>query len=121
MLRNPRFVERNLRLILVLPLPLRRTLCLLHLWGYELPFQRGVPASRSDSRESQASTDPAVARWVQTLRGEFLEVPGLLLTRDQVQRLWGLDGKMCDVVLEALVQDRFLRRTDQGEFVRRDS
>ena len=87
-----------------------------------MPFQRGVPASRSgESHQPQSSSDPAVARWVQTLRGEFLEVPGLLLTRDQVQRLWGLDGKMCDVVLESLIQEGFLRRTDEGGFVRQDS
>jgi hypothetical protein len=118
---NSRFVERNLRLILVLTLPLASQVVPSSPWGYELPFQRVAPANRSDSREWQASTDPAVARWLQTLRGEFLEVPGLLLTRDQVQRLWGLDGKMCDVVLEALVQDGFLRRTEQGGFVRRES
>jgi hypothetical protein len=55
------------------------------------------------------------------VRGEFLEVPGLLLTRDQVQRLWGLDASVCDSVLEALVQNGFLRLTDQGGFIRRDS
>lgn len=120
-MRNSRFVERNLRLILGTHFALASQVVPSSAWGYELPFQRRVPANRSDSQKSQASTDPAVARWVQTLRGEFLEVPGLLLTRDQVQRLWGLDGKMCDVVLEALVQDGFLRRTEQGGFVRRDS
>ena len=55
---------------------------------------------------------------MQTVRGEFLEVPGLLLTRDQVQRLWDLDDSLCDTVLEALVQNGFLLRTDQGAFVR---
>lgn len=120
-MRNSRFVERNLRLILGTHFALASQVVPSSAWGYELPFQRRVPANRSDSQKSQASTDPAVARWVQTLRGEFLEVPGLLLTRDQVQRLWGLDGQMCDVVLEALVQDGFLRRTEQGGFVRRES
>lgn len=84
-----------------------------------MPLQRSVPAGRSG--ESRSSPDPAVARWIQTVRGEFLEVPGLLLTRDQVQRLWGLDASVCDSVLEALVQNGFLRLTDQGGFIRRDS
>jgi hypothetical protein len=119
-LRNSRFVERNLRLILGTHFALASQVVPSSAWGDELPFQRRVP-NRSDSQKSQASTDPAVARWVQTLRGEFLEVPGLLLTRDQVQRLWGLDGKTCDVVLEALVREGFLRRTEQGGFARRDS
>jgi hypothetical protein len=87
-----------------------------------VPFQRGVPAGRSgESGESPSSADPTIARWIQTVRGEFLEVPGLLLTRDQVQRLWGLDKGLCDTVLEALVQNGFLRRTDQGAYVRRQS
>ena len=29
--------------------------------------------------------------WAQLVRAEYLEVPGLTLTRDQAQRLWGLD------------------------------
>jgi hypothetical protein len=87
-------------------------------WGYLLPFQRG-PANRSgESPESRSSSDPVVEQWMQTVRGEFLEVPGLLLTRDQVQRLWDLDDSLCDTVLEALVQNGFLQRTDQGAFVR---
>ena len=51
-------------------------------------------------------------------RGEYLEMPGLSLTAIQAQRLWGLDGDACGLLLEALLQSGFLRRTTQGEYVR---
>jgi len=60
------------------------------------------------------------ADWIRLIRSEYLEVPGLYLTRDQVQRLWNLDAATCDAVLEALVDVRFLRRTDGGAYVRTD-
>jgi hypothetical protein len=63
-------------------------------------------------------TDDINQHWIQIVRGEYLEVPGLLLTRSQVQRLWGLDDVECDQVLNALVGLRFLRRTPAGAFVR---
>lgn len=42
--------------------------------------------------------------------GEFLEMPGLRLTRRQAQRLWGLDEETCAQALEYLVETRFLAR-----------
>ena len=56
--------------------------------------------------------------WIQIVRGEYLEIPSLLLTRGQVQRFWGLDGSLCDRVLEALIKAGFLLRTP-GERERR--
>ena len=64
--------------------------------------------------------DDPIQRWVRIIRGEYLEIPGLLLTRSQVQRLWDLDPVVCDQVLGALVELRFLRRTPEGAFVRAD-
>jgi DNA-binding IclR family transcriptional regulator len=60
---------------------------------------------------------PPVHDWLQVIRGEFLEMPGLNLTRQQVQRLWGLDPDTCDTVLRELVDARFLRRTPDGRYV----
>ena len=34
------------------------------------------------------------------IRSEFLEMPGLRLSREQAQRLWALDAATCDRVLE---------------------
>ena len=58
--------------------------------------------------------------WAQLVRAEYLEVPGLDLTRDQAQRLWGLDRTACDALLGALVDAKFLFRTRDGAFVRSD-
>jgi hypothetical protein len=49
---------------------------------------------------------------------EYLEMPGLRLTRRQAQRLWGLDETACTEVLEFLVCVNFLRRTDAGTYIR---
>ncbi len=55
---------------------------------------------------------------VQLIRAEYHEMPGLHLTRPQVQRLWNLEATMCDAVLEALAEARFLRRTHTGAYVK---
>jgi hypothetical protein len=59
-----------------------------------------------------------VADWLQIIRGEYSEIPGLQLTRKQVQRVWGLDPLTCDALLEKLVDVRFLRRTENGAYAR---
>jgi hypothetical protein len=67
-------------------------------------------------RESSRGIQEVVRR----VRGEFLEMPGLRLTRQQARRLWRLDETACDAVLGALVDARFLARTRDGAFVRQD-
>ena len=57
---------------------------------------------------------------LQRIQGEFVEMPGLRLTAPQAQRLWGLDRDVCDALLAALVDARFLGRTRDGAFVRLD-
>ena len=51
-------------------------------------------------------------------KAEYLEMPGLKLTRDQAARLWASDVDLCDAVLSALVRDRFLTLTSGASFVR---
>jgi hypothetical protein len=53
-----------------------------------------------------------------SIQSEFRELPGLQLTVAQVQRLWDLDRSVCDALLAALVDVRFLARTPDGMFVR---
>jgi len=48
------------------------------------------------------------------IRSEYEEMPGLCLTRAQVQRLWLLDPAACDDVLRALVDAGYLRLTSGG-------
>ena len=54
------------------------------------------------------------------VRGEYLEMPGLRLTIAQAQRLWGLDRAVCDALLGALVEAKFLFRTRDGAYMRAD-
>ncbi len=55
---------------------------------------------------------------LQRIQGEYLEMPGLRLTTAQAQRLWGLDREVCEALLGALVDTKFLCRTRDGAFVR---
>ncbi len=52
------------------------------------------------------------------IRDEYLQLPGLRLTREQVQRLYSLDTVTCDAVLTALVDLRFLAKTPDGRYLR---
>ncbi len=54
------------------------------------------------------------------IKGEYLEMPGLILSVAQAQRLWGLDQSSCESYLASLVRARFLRRTADGRYVRAD-
>ena len=55
--------------------------------------------------------------WVHLVQAEYLEMPGLHLTRAQVRRLWGLEDNTCDAVLEELQAIHFLLRTDDDLYV----
>lgn len=50
--------------------------------------------------------------------GEYLEMPGLRLTRAQAQRLWGLDEQTCGRMLDSLTADKFLYRRSDGTYTR---
>ena len=58
------------------------------------------------------------ASWTQAVRGEYLELPMLSLTRTQVQSLWDLDDEECGEVLDTLMACGFLKVTANGSFVR---
>jgi hypothetical protein len=55
--------------------------------------------------------DTAINDWLPLIRGEYLEIPGLQLTRPQIQRLWGLDQATCEAIVNTLVEARFLAAT----------
>ena len=55
---------------------------------------------------------------LQRVKAEYLEMPGLQLTRNQAARLWAYDLALCDAVLSALVEERFLTCTRGTSFVR---
>jgi DNA-binding IclR family transcriptional regulator len=53
---------------------------------------------------------------LQRICGEFLEMPGLRLTLEQAQRLWGLDEQTCRELLAVLVEAKFLCRSADGAY-----
>ena len=57
-------------------------------------------------------------RLLQRICGEYMEMPGLRLSAPQAERLWGLDAPTCQLVLECLVDVKFLHRTPDGRFAR---
>jgi hypothetical protein len=52
------------------------------------------------------------------LRAEYLEMPGLQLKPDQVQRLCGIEQSICQLVLDTLVSLKFLCVRVDGRYVR---
>ena len=64
------------------------------------------------------TADTHVTEWLQLIRGEYLEIPGLSLTKPQVQQMWGLDPVTAEALLAALVEAKFLRCTNQQAYVR---
>jgi hypothetical protein len=58
--------------------------------------------------------------WLTLVRAEYVEMPGLSLTKPQVERLWGLDAVTSEALLAALIDVKFLRRTVGDAYVRAD-
>jgi len=56
--------------------------------------------------------------WIELVRAEYLEMPGLALSKPQACRLWGLDHDTCDELLDEMVRDHFLKRTPANLYVR---
>jgi hypothetical protein len=52
------------------------------------------------------------------LRAEFLEMPGLCLKPEQAQRLCHVERTMCQLVLDELVDEKFLCAKPDGHYAR---
>jgi hypothetical protein len=55
---------------------------------------------------------------LERLRAEYLEMPGLRLKPEQVERLCGIERTMCQIVLDSLVDARFLCAKSDGSYAR---
>jgi hypothetical protein len=71
---------------------------------------------RLDESVSVAHAE-AAAKCGQRIRAEYLDLPGLSLTARQAQRLVDVDSETCQLVLDTMVRDMFLRRTPQAQYV----
>jgi hypothetical protein len=52
------------------------------------------------------------------IRAEYLEMPGLRLTLEQMGRLCGVERALCERVLDSLVQEKFLCVKANGAYAR---
>jgi hypothetical protein len=55
---------------------------------------------------------------VKRLRAEYLEMPGLRLTSAQASRLCGVERALCQIMLDALVDEKFLCVKVDGQYAR---
>jgi hypothetical protein len=83
------------------------------LFSFPLPLK----ASRSKQGGHVTLQAGRVEDVLRRVQGEFLEMPGLRLTPAQARRLWGLDAMMCEQLLAALVDAKFLFKTRDGAFM----
>lgn len=67
---------------------------------------------------SMVTKQARVDRVLHIVETEYLEMPGLNLTKAQMQRLLGVDVITCDAVLQKLEQDHFLKQTAKKVYVR---
>jgi hypothetical protein len=61
-----------------------------------------------------------VTNWLWLVQAEYQEMPGMNLTKPQVQRLWGLDEVTCTEVLGTLEAEHFLKRTQRDGYILAD-
>jgi DNA-binding IclR family transcriptional regulator len=69
-------------------------------------------------RRDAVAGEPPRTHLVAMIVGTYREMPGLQLQVDEAVRLFGLRPSTCQVVLDALVDQGELRRTDDGAYVR---
>jgi len=50
-----------------------------------------------------ASAHVPVLDWLELIRAEYREMPGLNLSKTQMRKLWGFDAFVCDALVDALV------------------
>ena len=55
---------------------------------------------------------------INRLRAEYLEMPGLRLKPEQVQRLCGVERTMCQLALDSLLESKFLCVKSDGHYAR---
>ena len=61
---------------------------------------------------------PPSERLLQRIRAEYLEMPGLCMTPEQMQRLCGVEPTLCRLVLDSLVDAKFLCLKSNGTYAR---
>ena len=55
---------------------------------------------------------------LERIRAEYVEMPGMTLRLEQVARLCGIERSLCKLVLDALVEVKFLCVKSDGSYAR---
>lgn len=63
------------------------------------------------------TVDAGIASSLHRICAEYREMPGLSLTRRQMERLFGFESDLCEALIEALVDARILRKTASGCYI----
>ena len=67
-----------------------------------------------------AADDASDTALIERILGEYREMPGLALSVDQAQRLWGCDAVTCRRIADVLVERRVLRWSRERRLMRVD-
>jgi Fic family protein len=91
-------------------------------WGRSgVATMSSQPERSSFSSSGQPRITAATREVIQRIEAEYREMPGLMLTARQAQRLWRLDTSTCASALGTLLQRGFLKRRDDGTYVQQRS
>ena len=81
-------------------------------------FDKLVSSSSPSEVHSKVAFMRTVHNVLTRLRAEYLEMPGLRLTAEQVQRLCGIERLVCQPLLDELVEAKFLCVKTDGTYAR---
>ena len=85
----------------------------------DIIIERRPSDSPAEIRIASRSRD-TLQDWINLIRAEYLEMPGLSLTEPQVERMWNLPPVLAQTLLGELQRAHFLRCTKKGTYVRCD-
>jgi len=76
-----------------------------------------LPASATGIAGGVMNEQVGIRGWIELVRAEYREMPGMSLSKPQMQRLWGFDAFVCEALIDALVARDVLRLTANGNYV----
>jgi hypothetical protein len=65
-------------------------------------------------------SNESVCGLIRLVQSEYVEMPGLHLSKRQAQRLWSLDALSTDLIFSALEAANFLKRMSNDVYIRAD-
>ena len=80
------------------------------------PLRRSAEALAQ--AEASAQADEGITLLLHRVRSEFLEMPGLRLTPAQAARLWAIDRRTSERILDGLTAAGFLLKNREGAYLR---